>query len=149
MNTKQFDTEVLAMDADLFRHAMWLEKNNTNNAQDLKQECLYLVFKYRSTYKDNNLRAWVMTIMNNIYINNVKRRAKERVIDYKVEGKTYNNTNDTERLISQLPQHLKETFRMLVEGYKYKDIAEALGKPIGTIKCRINTARKILKKVYV
>lgn len=143
-----FAARLIATEPDLHRHAMFLAHGNRMNAEDLVQDVMLIALKYQDRYKDYNLKAWLFAIMNNVHINNVRMAAKESLCDVQPDKVTYTGIDETETLIKALPEHLKETFRMLVQGYEYKDIAEALNTPIGTIKYRIHRARHILQNIY-
>lgn len=147
MEHKQFEAAVLAYQTDMMRYALFLENGNQCNAEDLAQEAIYLALKYKDRYLNYNMKAWLLTIMNRLHISNIRKRCREQTMEYE-QGVSYTHHDDTENAVKLLPVYLQQTFRLLVEGYKYKEIAEKLRVPIGTIKTRINKARSILKKVY-
>jgi RNA polymerase sigma-70 factor (ECF subfamily) len=108
-----------------------------------------------------NIKAWLYTIMRNIFINDYRRKAKQStVLDYspndflidqtsnKVlnDGITNLNLKEVKQLIFDLPELFRTPFNLYFEGYKYNEIADALNEPLGTIKSRIHFARKILKQ---
>jgi RNA polymerase sigma-70 factor (ECF subfamily) len=108
-----------------------------------------------------NIKAWLYTIMRNIFINNYRRKAKQKTIfDNSANDYLLNNAgpvvnNDAEsgmRLkeinaaIRNLPEIFKTPFLLYFDGYKYNEIADTLGEPLGTIKSRIHFARKLLKE---
>jgi RNA polymerase sigma-70 factor (ECF subfamily) len=99
--------------------------------------------------------------MRNIFINNYRRKAKQKTIfdnsgnDYLLNQKqaTVNNAAESEirikeikRAIRQLPEIFKTPFLLYFDGYKYNEIADVLQEPLGTIKSRIHFARKLLKE---
>jgi len=53
---------------------------------------------------------------------------------------------EVNQMIFELPELFRIPFNLYFEGYKYNEIAEELGEPLGTIKSRIHFARKILKQ---
>jgi RNA polymerase sigma-70 factor (ECF subfamily) len=108
-----------------------------------------------------NIKAWLFTIMRNIFINDYRRKAKQQTIfdstpnDYLINQKqpSVANAAETElrikeiyKAIYQLPEIFKTPFLLYFEGYKYHEIAEELHEPLGTIKSRIHFARKLLKE---
>jgi RNA polymerase sigma-70 factor, ECF subfamily len=110
-----------------------------------------------------NFKAWAVTIMRNIFINNYRKKVRRNLIvdqtpnAYYINSGSDNVNNDGERqvefgelmkLVDTLPEDFREPFLMAYEGFKYEEIAEELGSPLGTIKSRIFFARKKLQKLY-
>ncbi len=133
--------------------------NNQEDAKDLLQETMFRAIKYREKYtSETNLKAWLYTIMKNIFINNYRRKSKTRIIlddsdeNYLLNQQESAQTSvisdlahqDIQNLLDNLEPSLREAFTRYVEGYKYKEISDELGIPIGTVKSRIFSARKIL-----
>jgi len=131
-------------------------------AKDLYQETLYKALANQEKYNvGTNIKAWLFTIMRNIFINNYRRKVKQNTIfdstpnDFLLNNKQVTVANNAEsqlnmkeirQAISDLPQIFKTPFLLYFEGYKYHEIAEALEEPLGTIKSRIHFARKLLKE---
>ena len=107
-----------------------------------------------------NIKAWLYTIMRNIFINNYRRKAKHETIfdntpnDFLLninQGTIANhaissiNLKEIQKEINNLPELFRNPFLLNFDGYKYHEIAEMLGEPLGTIKSRIHFARKLLK----
>jgi RNA polymerase sigma-70 factor (ECF subfamily) len=97
--------------------------------------------------------------MRNIFINNYRRKVKQRTIfdnspnDYLLNQATTSNLaesnlrlKEVRQAIEELPGIFKTPFVLYFEGYKYHEIAELLNEPLGTIKSRIHFARKLLKE---
>ena len=134
-------------------------------AKDLFQETLYRAFSNKDKYNEGtNIKAWLYTIMRNIFINDYRKRSKQSVIfdstpnDYIIDqthskvlnqGMTNLNMREVNQMIFDLPELFRIPFNLYFEGYKYNEIAEELGEPLGTIKSRIHFARKILKQKIV
>ena len=132
------------------------------SAKDLIQETLYRALANREKYNaGTNIKAWMYTIMRNIFINNYRRSAKQNTIfdntpndfllDYnQVTTANAAETNLTYKEIKQavynLPDIFKNPFQLYFEGYKYHEIAHILSEPLGTVKSRIHFARKLLKQ---
>ena len=135
---------------------------DTETANDLYQETLYKALANQEKYNaGTNIKAWLFTIMRNIFINNYRRKAKQRTIfdntanDYLLNMKQVSVNNNAEvslrmkeinTAIDQLPEIFKTPFMLYFEGYRYQEIADALGEPLGTVKSRIHFARKLLKE---
>lgn len=130
-------------------------------AKDLYQETMYKALANRDKYSTGtNIKAWLFTIMRNIFINDYRRKAKQRTIfDNSASDLTINNgktvvanegevtlqAKEINQAIYQLPQIFKTPFLLYFEGYRYHEIAFSLNEPLGTIKSRIHFARKLLK----
>lgn len=127
-------------------------------AKDLFQETLFRALANKDKYNGGtNIRAWLYTIMRNIFINNYRRRVKQNLITYRapeqlpdtraaspsVESEL--NSKHILRLIHKLPEIFRTPFMLYFEGYRYHEIAEIMKEPLGTIKSRIHFARKMLK----
>lgn len=162
MNTTvgHFDNMIIAEIQALKNYALSLT-HNSENANDLVQETLLKAYRYKNHFKEGtNLRGWLYTILRNIFINDF-RRAKTRntfldgtdntyFLDIPVQ-KTENVTEvkfiskDLYNAVDKLPDELRVTFNLNAEGFKYAEIAEVLGIPLGTVKTRIFVARRILR----
>ncbi len=141
--------------------AVNLTKNN-ETANDLYQETLYKALANKEKYNSGtNIKAWLFTIMRNIFINDYRRNAKRRTVfdstpeDYLINMRQVSVSNSAESSLRQkeieaaveaLPETFKVPFKLYFEGYKYQEISEYLDEPLGTIKSRIHFARKLLKE---
>ncbi len=130
-------------------------------AKDLYQETIYKALANRDKYSTGtNIKAWLFTIMRNIFINDYRRKVKQRTIfdnsasDLTInqgktvvanEGEVTLQAKEINHAIYQLPQIFKTPFLLYFEGYRYHEIAFSLNEPLGTIKSRIHFARKLLK----
>ncbi len=135
---------------------------NSEAANDLYQETLYKALANKEKYNSGtNIKAWLFTIMRNIFINDYRRNAKRRTVfdstpeDYLLNLRQVSVTNGAESTLRQkeieaaiegLPETFKVPFKLYFEGYKYQEISEYLTEPLGTIKSRIHFARKLLKE---
>ena len=131
-----------------------------DDAQDLLQETYLKALVFRDKFADStNLKAWLFTIMKNIFINNYRRSMRVRtIIDTSDNLYHLNNsgshtivTPDSEysekeirKEINALSNDHRIPFEMHTQGFKYKEIAEELEIPIGTVKSRIFFTRKKL-----
>ncbi len=135
---------------------------DTEAANDLCQETLYKALANQEKYHSGtNIKAWLFTIMRNIFINDYRRKVKQKTFldstpqEYLVNFKQAMIPNAAEsemrvkeinKAIQQLPGIFKTPFLLYFDGYKYNEIAEVLHEPLGTIKSRIHFARKLLKE---
>ncbi len=135
--------------------------HNHEDAKDLYQETLFRAFDNKDKYNiGTNIKAWLYTIMRNIFINDYRRKNKQRVLFDTTSNEffinstkavTFNsaisfiNIKEIQRLVASLPDIFKHPFLLYCDGYKYNEIAEILSEPLGTIKSRIHFARKLLK----
>jgi RNA polymerase sigma-70 factor (ECF subfamily) len=134
---------------------------DSDAAQDLYQETLYRALANKDKYNTGtNIKAWLYTIMRNIFINNYRRKAKQNTIfdstpnDFLLNQAQVTSANaaesilklkDIQQAIHHLPEIFRNPFLLYFDGYKYHEIADMLGEPLGTIKSRIHFARKLLK----
>ena len=132
------------------------------SAKDLYQDTLYRAISNKDKYNvGTNIKAWLYTIMRNIFINDYRKKAKQSVVldnspnDFLIDqtrtkvlndGVTNLNLREVKQLIYDLPELFRTPFNLYFEGYKYNEIADELNEPLGTIKSRIHFARKILKQ---
>jgi len=135
---------------------------DSETAKDLFQETLYKALANQEKYNvGTNIKAWLFTIMRNIFINDYRRKAKQQTIfdntpnDFLLnynKAAVFNQAETDLRIkeiyqaIHTLPEIFKTPFLLYFDGYKYHEIAEALNEPLGTIKSRIHFARKLLKE---
>jgi RNA polymerase sigma factor (sigma-70 family) len=131
-------------------------------AKDLLQETMYRALANKEKYNTGtNIKAWLYTIMRNIFINDYRKKAKQNVVFDKTPNEFLLNYNqvtvandaetnlklkDIQQAVHSLPDIFRNPFTLYFEGYKYHEIAEALHEPLGTIKSRIHFARKLLKE---
>ena len=130
-------------------------------AKDLLQETMFRALANKEKYNvGTNIKAWLYTIMRNIFINNYRRKSKQSTIFDSSPNEFLLNYNqvttnnaaegalkmkDMQFAIHRLPEIFRNPFLLYFEGYKYHEIAELLTEPLGTIKSRIHFARKLLK----
>jgi len=161
MTALEFNQKVVQVEDSLTNSAMGLTKD-FEDAKDLVQETLYKAMANRDKFKEGtNLKAWLYTIMKNIFINNYRRRRKQSTIfdstdnlylinsageNVPNEGESALNMEDIERNLRKIKKAYRKPFLMHFQGFKYDEIAEEEELPIGTVKSRIHLARKMLKE---
>lgn len=161
MTTIEFNYKL----TDLQKHLEYFAKKltaNDDDAQDLLQETFLKALIFKDKFVDStNLKAWLFTIMKNIFINNYRRNVRAKtIIDttdnlYHLNNSTSHtsiapdsNYSEKEILkeIDALADDHRIPFEMHTQGFKYKEIAEELEISIGTVKSRIFFTRKKLMK---
>lgn len=161
MSTIEFNQTLVSNTEYLTPFAMKLTRD-MEKAKDLIQDTLYRALANREKFNDGtNIKAWMYTIMRNIFINNYRRTVKQNTIldstpnDYLLDYNQFTIGNlaegnlglkEIKAAVYQLPEIFKTPFQLYFEGYKYHEIAEVLAEPLGTIKSRIHFARKLLKE---
>jgi RNA polymerase sigma-70 factor (ECF subfamily) len=159
--------------AALYAAALRMTRN-PSDAEDLVQETYLRAYRGFSGFREGtNLKAWLYRILTNTFIN--QYRAKKRrpdqvdlddVEDFYIfrrlgglEAADAERTAETEALesmpdaeVKQALESIPEQFRMAViladiEGFSYKEIAEILDVPIGTVMSRIHRGRRQLQKL--
>ncbi len=137
---------------------------NQVDAEDLYQDTALRIITNADKYNPGtNFKAWAVTIMRNIFINNYRKKVRRNMIIDQTPNNYYLNSgdrmvaNDGEhnvaygellKMVNSLPEDFRRPFIMAYQGYKYEEIAEELGSPLGTIKSRIFFARKKLQKMF-
>ena len=135
------------------------------DAQDLFQESAARGFRYCIRFEmGTNFRAWMSTIIRNTFNNNFRARQRTCIVDEPIE--TFLFSIENQNIVAnqgEMNMHIQEIYSMLdelkdlytipfilqYEGYEYNEIAQKLGLPIGTVKSRLYTARKLLQEKII
>ncbi len=160
MSSQEFES-LLLHHVDFLRPFAFTLTRDNETAKDLTQETLYRALSNKEKYNvGTNVKAWMYTIMRNIFINDYRRKSRQQVIfdhspnDYFIDHNQSSVSNNAEvsmglkeiqLAIQQLPEIFKQPFVLYYEGYKYNEISNYLQEPLGTVKSRIHFARKLLK----
>ena len=161
MSSQEFE-QALISNADYLRPFAFTLTRDNETAKDLTQETIFRALANREKYNvGTNVKAWMYTIMRNIFINDYRRKSRHNVIfdntanDFLLDSHQTFVTNAAEsnlerkeivKAIKNLPDIFRNPFVLYYEGYKYNEIADYLQEPLGTIKSRIHFARKLLKE---
>lgn len=159
MTAIEFNAQLLSHQSPLKYFALKLTSDN-EDAEDLLQETFLKALRYKDKFQEKtNLKAWLYTIMKNTFINNYRRTSRKRTIMDNTDDDYFVNSTkkvspispdsvlghkEIERCVEELNDECKIPFQMHFDGYKYKEIADHLEMPIGTVKSRIFLARKKL-----
>lgn len=162
MSTIEFNTRFYEMTSLLNAFAYNLTKN-VEDAKDLYQETAFRAMTNKEKFRaGTNLKAWLFTIMKNIFINNYRKKMKANTIMDSTDNMFYINSGsaviknsaesnimmqELEKMVDGLDDSIKVPFMMHYKGFKYQEIADELDLPLGTIKSRIFFARKELKDI--
>lgn len=157
MTQQEFNARIVEHQVVLYGYARSLTKN-IDDADDLVQDTLLKALLHKDKYEDDtNLKAWLMTILRNLFINKYRWTRDHGTVlaDTSVDSYFLNlvgksdvspeslyNEKEIREVIDQIKPRFRDPFIMHFDGYKYEEIAERLDVPLGTIKSRIFFARK-------
>lgn len=161
MSSTDFYYQLGTFETAIYRFAISLTKSSVDS-EDLVQETIYKALKNLEKFKvGTNFKAWLMTIMRNIFINEYRKKRKWNLVDINAlstvyqmnkkkhdinHGETYFLKNDIQEAFGKINTTYKTPLKLYADGYSYIDIAEQLEIPVGTVKSRIFKARKLLQK---
>ncbi len=166
-----FEAEALSFLDALYRTALRMTRSEAE-AEDLVQETYIRALRFREQFTPGtNLKAWLFRILTNTFINQYRRRQarpETTELDDIEESTLYrhmtgtgaassspdpeatllDNTVDAEvkDALEELPEKFRTVVLLDVEGFAYKEIAEMLDIPIGTVMSRLHRGRKFLQK---
>jgi RNA polymerase sigma-70 factor, ECF subfamily len=166
---EEFERALLAHGPNLLAVATRLSRNRAE-AEDLVQDTLVKALRAKDQYEaGTNLKAWLLKILKNTFINRYRRTGLERNVidgpdadplaDGWIGASTLRSMRDPEaqalrpileREITAALDAIPEEFRLIVlladvEELSYKEIADAVGCPIGTVMSRLHRGRRLLK----
>ena len=153
----------------LYHVALRLTRNRAE-AEDVVQEAFLRAF--RSFHRFNpgtNCRAWLFTILRNVFLNRVRAQGRE-VLEGEIGGvdqveamvdpqlgvnpeERFLQTvlhGDVDRALTTLPLPFREALMLVdIEGLTYREVAEIVGCPIGTVMSRLSRGRALLRRALV
>ncbi|GAB4361695.1 MAG: RNA polymerase sigma factor [Oricola sp.] len=149
----RFEREVLAALPRLKRYARALTRDAAD-ADDLVQDCVEKAFARRSTWRGDNLQGWMMTILTNLNRNRLRSHSRQPafVACEEAEETAWSEAEQDplqrDRLIAALdrldPDQRAVLMLVVIEGYRYGEVAEMLDIPAGTVMSRLSRARRNL-----
>ena len=162
MDTAKFRRELLEVQSELQRFAYKLTADK-EEANDLLQETSLKALGNMDKYTpDTYFKGWVYTIMRNIFINNYRKDVRDQTfidhtdnlfhINSQFELDDYITDNGYDgkeiyRVVHSLQREYRIPFLMHISGFKYREIADRLALPLGTVKSRIFFTRKLLQEM--
>lgn len=154
----QFGEMVAGHIPNLRRYARVLVRDAVH-AEDLVQDCLERAISREHLWREGtNLRAWLFTILHNLYINQYLRHGSVSTMVPLLDEHTHLSCparqyhsvtlKDLARAFDRLPEQEQQVVLMVgLDGMQYEDAAAALGVPMGTVKSRLSRARRRLRRL--
>lgn len=154
VSSDAFHCGIVAILPELRAFARYLACNRVR-ADDLVQDAVMRALSARSQFvPGTSLKAWVFTILRNLFFEQERRRRREKKIledefmqDAVVQDMTgRENLKDLERFLGKLPDLARESLILVAAyGMSHEEIAQISGVTVGTIKARVSRARALLK----
>ena len=170
---REFEEAALPYMHALYTSALRMSKVR-EEAEGLVQETYLLAYKnFDSFQRGTNCKAWLFTILRNVFINRYRKSIKspetvhyEEIENYYLYNKLTSHKDflhvdfyrepgrlaevigeDSNTALQGLPDEFKEIVILSdVEGFTYEEISHIIGAPLGTVKSRLNRARRMLQK---
>lgn len=166
---EKFYSEIFPHAEALLNFACKLTSHKVDIAEDLTQETLIRAYNYIDSFENGtNAKAWLFRIMRNTFINDYrKKKSRPQQVDYE-EATNFHNEEDgpihsyvdlpeelfdkmmgdeVSRAIKSLSQEHQVLIQLnIIEGFMYKEIADILNIPTGTVRTRLFRAKNNLKK---
>ncbi len=156
-----FTENLLSVQNELLRFAYKLTADH-DDANDLLQETSLKALDNEDKFTpETNFKGWMYTIMRNIFINNYRKTVRDQTFVDQTDNLYHLNLpqdsgfdstegaydlKEIHRIVNALPKEYRIPFAMYVSGFKYREIAEKLALPLGTVKSRIFFTRQRLQK---
>jgi RNA polymerase sigma-70 factor (ECF subfamily) len=144
--------------------ARWMTRNAAD-AEDIAQEAMLRAFRFFDTFRGEDGRVWLLTIVRNTYLTWVRRKAPqqnsaefderihtdlEAAITPERSVLQQATSEDVRHAIEQLPPEFREVILMReIEELSYKEIAAITQAPLGTVMSRLSRARSMLRHLIV
>ena len=158
----RFEATVLPHLDAAYNLARWMTRNVTD-AEDVAQEAMMRAFRFFGTFRGEDGRVWLMTIVRNTYLTWIRRQMPqqnsaefdervhtdiEAALTPESEFLRQANTEQVRRAIEHLPPEYREVILMReLEQMSYREIAAVMQSPLGTVMSRISRARSMLRQL--
>jgi RNA polymerase sigma-70 factor, ECF subfamily len=167
---ERFERDVLPLLSSLYGAALRMTRNPAD-AEDLVQETYLRAFRGFTTFQEGtNLKAWLYRILTNSFINTYRKKQRQpqtvdgpddiedwylydrlggRNVEASAEQEVLDRLpdDDVKRALESLPENFRVPVLLAdVEGFSYKEIADIMDTPIGTVMSRLHRGRKALEK---
>jgi RNA polymerase sigma factor (sigma-70 family) len=164
---KRFEAQVMPHLDSAFRFARWLTRE-ADDAQDLLQDAILRAFRGFDGLRGANVKPWLFTIVRNCHATAVKRQRPGTSISLPEEDESEgpvladlspgpellaiqaDEQRSMDRVLQQLPDQYREILILReVEDMDYREIAQVIGTPIGTVMSRLARARAALRQQWL
>jgi RNA polymerase sigma-70 factor (ECF subfamily) len=158
---KLYEQKVLPHLDAAYNLARWLAGND-HDSQDVAQEASLRAFRFFGSFRGEDARAWLLTIVRNTFYTWLrKNRPPENMVEISDESldvedvsanadavsPPFADADAVRRALAELPVEFREIVILReMEGFSYKEIADLAEVPIGTVMSRLARARKLLQK---
>ncbi len=165
--SEEFERVALVHLDALYHTALRLTRNRAEAEDCVQETCLRAFRGFHRFNPGTNMRAWLFTILRNVFLNRIRREGHEvRADDTTLEAEPQSATlpapaggspeeefyqtvlhGDVERALHALPLAFREVVILAdLEGLTYREIADAVGCPLGTVMSRLSRGRRLLRE---
>jgi len=164
---RRFEAQALPHLDAAYNLARWLTRSPAD-AEDLVQETMLLAYRSFDNVRGTQIRAWLLTILRNCHISAHRKAPPGRLVPLPEENPEApsglvliaegpdpegaaigaEEGRQLSRWLAQLPEEFREVLVLReLEECSYREIAEIMGVPIGTVMSRLSRARALLKEI--
>ncbi len=166
---EEFERVALSQLSHLYTSAVYLTKDKTE-AEDLLQETYLRAFRFFNKFQPGtNCRAWLLSILRNLFINRYqKKRQEPEIVDWEKIDRVYESIVDqsekaqdgnarsflisqsmdeeVEKALRDLPEEFRTAIVLVdIEDLSYEETAKVMDSPVGTVRSRISRGRRMLQ----
>jgi RNA polymerase sigma factor (sigma-70 family) len=164
----RFEAQVMPHLDAAYRFARWLCRSS-QDADDLVQDAVLRAFRGFDTLRGTNVKAWLLTIVRNCHSTSLKQRQRGQLVPIPEEDEVDGGpalvadgpgpeslaiASDQQRSLDQIMRTLPDEYREIlilreIEDMDYREIAQVISVPIGTVMSRLARARAALKRQWL